>query len=353
VIRHNVFLKNDRPSGDGDRPNVLVGGFPASGAGSEDRYEIYGNLFADNPRESLLQASGRVTIHDNIFVKGGVNAIVLRNHDLPFVMGLVYNNTIYDTATGIRFGNAATQGDPVLGILVFSPQPITGSIADNRENIVDIVANAGQHVNLPSTVLGMMDFYPIPGKAEGSALDMTKLRADRDFDRDFNGTSKGAFTFRGAYAGAGTNPGWKPTGEPKPIPGSSDGGADAGMIPDASVGGDEGGRTDASLAPDARATPDASATPDAGGRADAPTDSMPAGEAGVMDTPSDGSTAEDVQADRAHPQDGAADRSDAGTTGSCGCRAVARGATGHPLMLTLLALLAMIARRFPYSRVGS
>jgi hypothetical protein len=142
VIRHNVFLKNDRPSGDGDRPNVLVGGFPASGAGAEDRYEIYGNLFADNPRESLLQASGRVTIHDNIFVKGGVNAIVLRNHDLPFVMGLVYNNTIYDTATGIRFGNAATQGDAVLGNLVFSPQPITGSIADNRENIVDTVANA-------------------------------------------------------------------------------------------------------------------------------------------------------------------------------------------------------------------
>jgi hypothetical protein len=158
-------------------------------------------------------------------------------------------------------------------------------------------------VNLPSTVLGMMDFYPIPGKAEGSALDMTKLRADRDFDRDFNGTSKGAFTFRGAYAGAGTNPGWKPTGEPKPIPGSSDGGADA------------------------------------------PTDSMPAGEAGVMDAASDRSTAEDVQADRAHPQDGAAERNGAGATGACGCRTVAHRATAHPLTLTLLTLLAMIARR--------
>ena len=36
VIRHNVFIKTDRPSDDGDRPNLLVGGFPADGEGSED-----------------------------------------------------------------------------------------------------------------------------------------------------------------------------------------------------------------------------------------------------------------------------------------------------------------------------
>jgi hypothetical protein len=28
IIRNNVFIKDDRPSPDGDRPNVLVGGFP-------------------------------------------------------------------------------------------------------------------------------------------------------------------------------------------------------------------------------------------------------------------------------------------------------------------------------------
>jgi hypothetical protein len=68
IIRHNVFIKTDRPSPDGDRPNLLLGGFPDSGPGADDRYEIYGNFFYHNPRESLLQASGRVSIHDNIFV---------------------------------------------------------------------------------------------------------------------------------------------------------------------------------------------------------------------------------------------------------------------------------------------
>jgi len=44
IIRNNVFIKNDQPSPDGDRPNVLVGGFPDTGPGSTDMYEIYGNF---------------------------------------------------------------------------------------------------------------------------------------------------------------------------------------------------------------------------------------------------------------------------------------------------------------------
>src|SRR5262249_19677853 len=48
IIRHNVFIKNDQPSPDGDRPNVLLGGFPNSGAGSTDMYEVYGNFFFHN-----------------------------------------------------------------------------------------------------------------------------------------------------------------------------------------------------------------------------------------------------------------------------------------------------------------
>jgi len=36
IIRHNVFIKNDAPSPDGDRANLLVGGFPDSGPGSDD-----------------------------------------------------------------------------------------------------------------------------------------------------------------------------------------------------------------------------------------------------------------------------------------------------------------------------
>lgn len=209
IVRNNVFIKNDQPSPDGDRPNILVGGFPASGPGSTDRYEIYANLFDHNPRESLLQASGRVTIHDNIFVDApATTAIALQDQDLPLEEAYVYNNTIYGVANGIVFGNSAPQGDGVAGNLVFSANPIAGPIADNRDNLVDTVANAGMYVNAPSTMLGQMDFYPLAGKCTGTPIDESKFASDTDYAFDFNGMSKGQFQYRGAYAGSGKNPGW-------------------------------------------------------------------------------------------------------------------------------------------------
>ncbi|MCE7891101.1 MAG: BMC domain-containing protein [Sorangiineae bacterium PRO1] len=55
-----------------------------------------------------------------------------------------------------------------------------------------------------------MDFYPKSGSAlKGSAIDLSSVKADTDYDRDFNGTVRD-FTYRGAYQGEGTNPGWSP-----------------------------------------------------------------------------------------------------------------------------------------------
>lgn len=209
VIRHNVFIKTDRESPDGDRPNLLVGGFPDSGAGSEDRYEIYGNFFFHNPRESLLQASGRVSVHDNVLVDVAGTAMLLQNHDLPLRQAWIYNNTIYAAGTGIQLGSAAPQGDAVVGNLVFASTPIGGSIADQRDNLVDAVANAGAYVANPSLALGEMDFYPLAGQCQGAAMDLSAFSADAAWELDFNGTAKGGHTFRGAYAGEGENPGWQ------------------------------------------------------------------------------------------------------------------------------------------------
>lgn len=226
VVRHNVFIKNDVPSPDGDRPNLLVGGFPDSGPGSEDRYEIYGNFFFHNPREALLQVSGRVSIHDNIFVDAATNGITLADHDLPLAQAFVYNNTIYATNGGIAFGSAAPQGDAVFGNLIFAANPISGSISDERDNIVAGVAEAAQYVTAPSLMLGQMDFYPLVGGAcQGSALDMSKVVSDVDHDVDFNGTSKAGFSFRGAYAGEGDNPGWQLTDDIKQGGGMGSGGS--------------------------------------------------------------------------------------------------------------------------------
>jgi hypothetical protein len=240
IVRDNVFLKDDRPSPDGDRPSVLVGGFPATGPGSTDRYEIYRNFFDHNPREALLQASGRVTIHDNVFVDAPTTAaIVLINHDLPLRQAWVYDNTIYGAKVGISFGSPAPQGDAVFGNLVFAPTALSGSIANAHDNLTATVAAAPTYVAAPSLVLGAMDFHPKQGACLGPALDTSGVAADADHAVDFDGNARGDFRYRGAYVGDGTNPGWKLSDDFKgAVPPA---GADAGAPPDGGASSDDAG----------------------------------------------------------------------------------------------------------------
>jgi len=228
ILRNNVFIKNDAPSPDGDRPNVLVGGFPATGPGSQSMYEIYGNLFYHNPRESLLQASGRVSVHDNLFVDASDVAVNLRDHDLPLKLFHVYNNTIYAGKRGVLVGSAADESDAMIGNLIFADTPISGPITNQKDNMTGAVSEAGMFVAAPSKTLGAMDFYPLPGKATGTPLDLKAFAGEVDYDEDFNGSSKGGFTFRGAYAGEGKNPGWTPTDDIKVLGGSSGSGGASG-----------------------------------------------------------------------------------------------------------------------------
>ena len=239
IIRHNVFIKNDRPSPSGDRPNLLVGGFPATGAGSEDIHEIYGNFFFHNARESLLQASGRVTIHDNVFVDVAGTAISLQDHDLPLRLARVYNNTIHAAGRGVSLSGTIDQGAWAVGNLIFSPTPLSGTWTEERDNVTDAVDQAHLYVTGPSLVLGEMDFYPLPGQCQGAALDLSGFASDTEHDRDFNSTSKGGFAFRGAYAGEGENPGWQldaaGKGETTVVPPDEEPEAGADMPPDAPV----------------------------------------------------------------------------------------------------------------------
>lgn len=244
VVRHNIFIKDDRESPDGDRPNLLVGGFPDAGPGSEDRYHIYGNLLLVNPREALLQATGRVSIHDNLFVGGnaGFAALVVTPHQGKSVRSAyVYNNTIYTEGTAIAFAEAASEDDAVVGNLLLAATGMGGPIVDARDNLEAAFADAGDYVAMPSVTLGAMDFYPLPGAVEGSALDLSKMTAEPDYDRDYNGQPKGGLSFRGAYAGAGDDPcgplddvvddcspGGGDTGGSDSGPGGSDTAADAG-----------------------------------------------------------------------------------------------------------------------------
>jgi hypothetical protein len=324
LIRHNVFIKTDRPSDDGDRPNLLVGGFPDSGEGAEDSYQIYGNLFVHNPREALLQVSGRVSIHDNIFIDTPVSAIRLQDHDLPLQRAWVYHNTIFVEGSGVSFGSSARAGSSVIGNAIFAGTPIGGAAGDARDNVVGTPAEAMAQVAAASTVLGAADFYPVAGALSGGALDLSAFAGDVDYDLDFNCQPKGAATHRGAYAGAGSNPGWQLAADNKPLSAcaSSVPGADAG-----SPGSDAG-----------------SATRDAGPSA---ADAGPAPAAGGRNAAGAGSADRDARVTTGG--DAGASQADAGASGGgsagCGCRLSARPASRAAVAWTLLLIAAALVGR--------
>jgi hypothetical protein len=218
IIRDNVFIKSDRPSPDGDRPNLLVGGFPDRGPGSQDLYQIYGNLIVHNPREALFQASGRVSFHDNILADGSLAAAVFRDHDLKLKLARIYNNTIDSAGVGILVLNRAAEGSVVAGNLVFAARPIFGLITQQEGNLTETRPEAAVYLQSPTMTAGHMDYFPRPGRAKGSPLDFSAFVSDVDFSIDFNRNPKRRWDHRGAYSGDGLNPGWRLQADIKPVP---------------------------------------------------------------------------------------------------------------------------------------
>jgi hypothetical protein len=128
VIRYNVFSKQDALPGSLARPNVLLGHLPLTGAGSEDRYLVYGNLFLHNSGEALLQAEGRVAVYDNVFINGSGDAIHIQPHnDVPRDMA-IFSNTVLASGVGIQVRRA--EGTPyrqrVIANVVAAATPLRG-----------------------------------------------------------------------------------------------------------------------------------------------------------------------------------------------------------------------------------
>jgi hypothetical protein len=202
ILRHNVFLKTNTLGADsGARPNLLLGAFPREGRGSEDSYEVYGNLFLGNREESLLQAEGRVSIHDNIFVDCAEDAVRLADHNDRLRRAYVCHNTFYSVRRAIHFADAPREDHLVAGNLMFSDSGISGACTRAEGNLHVPVAKAGEYVRNP----GEMDFYPLPGRCRGEPVPPVA----GDDEGDFNGNPKGDRSFRGAYSGEGENPGWR------------------------------------------------------------------------------------------------------------------------------------------------
>ncbi|MEK7317312.1 MAG: hypothetical protein AAB011_14115 [Candidatus Eisenbacteria bacterium] len=219
IIRNNVFIKekNDWAPGQvvGARPNLLVDPFPDTGTGSSDLYEIYGNFFYKNPNEVLFQATGRMTVHDNVFVasSGGRAAALFTDHNGPLKFAHVYNNSVFSVAGGgFHFSVAPREGGIVRGNLVVTAgSALSGSVPTASGNLVGTPSDGKTYFTTPSETLGQMDFYPAVScvGCSGTPLDLSPFAGNTGFNLDFNGESKGDFRFRGAYAGEGANPGWR------------------------------------------------------------------------------------------------------------------------------------------------
>jgi hypothetical protein len=217
IIRHNVWGKEAGSlSGAEARPNVLVGHWPLSGAGSSDIYQIYGNVFYQNPYEALFQGEGNIALHDNLFVnRTGVAAVRIQRHnDVPRRID-VFNNTVVAGNAGISI----TSADPaytqkVIGNAVFAAAPLTGG--QQSSNVTGTYAAASTYLNNPMAALGSgLDLYPKTGQLLGTAIDLSFSSSLVDWNRDFNGLPRIA-AYRGAYSGDGVNPGWTPALAIKP-----------------------------------------------------------------------------------------------------------------------------------------
>ena len=134
VIRYNVFSKQDALPGPLARPNVLLGHVPLAGAGSEDRYLVYSNLFLHNPSEALLQAEGRVAVYDNVFINGSGDAVRIQPHnDVPRDMD-IFSNTVLVSGTGIQVRQGAGadyRQRVVMNVIAAAPSVLGGEAAHN------------------------------------------------------------------------------------------------------------------------------------------------------------------------------------------------------------------------------
>ncbi len=219
IIRHNVFSKTNNASISGRwaRPNLLVGHWPLSGAGSNDWYEIYGNFFYQNPNEALFQGEGNIALYNNVFVNDFGHAIqIVAHNDVPKEISVFYN-TIVSNGRGINITTPDVNYTQIVnGNAVFSDDAIsTASVVVESENVTDSYVNAVNYLANPGGV-DVLDLFPVAGMLSGNLIATNNFQRYTDWNKDFNGNIRDNF-FRGAYSGEGANPGWQPSRMFKPL----------------------------------------------------------------------------------------------------------------------------------------
>ncbi len=209
IIRYNRFVKSDGPSPAGDRPNLLVGGFPKIGPGQKDRYQIYGNVFWHNPREALFQGTGRLSLHDNVFVDGSELGIRVAPHDGFRPKDVrIYHNTFLGVPRALSIsGLAKDAGRIVFGNLLLGCDAKGSEKFDMRVRERDIARS----IKDDTLAWGQLDVQP-KRRFEIKRIPKTWLKVisnDVDHDLDFLRQRKKSWRHAGAI--------FRDSGKAKPV----------------------------------------------------------------------------------------------------------------------------------------
>ncbi len=209
IIRHNVFAKasqNEHPAM--ARPNVLVGHWPLSGQGQNDRYLIYGNFFYENSHEALFQGEGNIALYNNLFVNHHGNGINIQPHHSTSREIHIFFNTILANGVGIHRArtNHPKSSQPVITAnLIFAQRPLVtaGNTGGTHHNLAHDYAYASTFLVAPFAPLGQLNLAPIPGKPTGKALESSGpqsvfrdfLHWQHDFDGNISENHVGAYAY--------------------------------------------------------------------------------------------------------------------------------------------------------------
>jgi hypothetical protein len=191
IIRRNVFTKVDgSPPGPLARPNVLLGHMPLDGPGMADRTLIHGNLFWNNPGESLFQGEGNLALYNNLFVTTGPDAVRIQPHNgAPREVRVLFN-TVVSTGNGVTVrvpeNNAFEQ--VVAGNVIFAARPLEGGI--QRHNLVGSRDAAGRYLANPHAGFGEIDLSPRSGGRLAGAIAARWRQGLPDIERDFAGNPR-------------------------------------------------------------------------------------------------------------------------------------------------------------------
>ncbi len=190
VIRHNLFDKSTGGNtGALARPNVLVGHWPLTGDGVEDRYLIYANLFWQNPTEALFQGEGNIALYNNLFVNHHGPAVRIQPHnDVPRRIDIFHNTVVArDEGLSLRRREGQTEGPQrVFNNLVLAGRPLVG--ADTRADQVGALKDAARWLVQPGEALGRLDLAPRGGGPSCDAAAFADvLEAHPDARLDYNG----------------------------------------------------------------------------------------------------------------------------------------------------------------------